>query len=79
MAAHAPNAGKGDGGTIAQRWRCGCCANGRRLIAGWDAAHRDDYSRKSVWQWEAAPTWSRPAFHVQHLAAMTPERKQEFG
>ena len=79
MAAHAPNARKGDGETIAQRRRCCCCANGGRLSAGRDAAHLNDHSRKSVWQWEAAPTWSRPAFHVQHLAAMTLERKQEFG
>jgi hypothetical protein len=75
MAAHAPNARKG--GNIAQPRYGGCCANGGRLIAGRDAAHLDDHSRKFVWRWEAAPTWSQMALHMQRLTAMMPQRKQE--
>jgi hypothetical protein len=77
MAAHAPNARKGDGGNIAQPRYGGCCANGGRLIAGRYAAHLDDHSRKFVWRWEAAPTWSQMALHMQRLTAMMPQRKQE--
>jgi len=72
MAAHAPNARKDHCRHIAQRRHDGRCADGGRLIAGRDAAHLDHHSMTFVRQWEAGPSWTRPAFRMEHLTAMMP-------